>query len=270
MKPAKPLLSLAFAGCLVMAAMVVATAWAAPRGKQAWQDDFNGTSLDPGRWVVVSGNAPGYIANNHRGFFQPDRVSVANGYLVLKLTQEYGTVDGNSSGSISRGGAIYSKATYGYGTYEWHMRMSSTATAYNGGGIPVSGSISAGFNYVNDSQTEIDFEFAGNFPNRVYMVNWKNSDPSRDPAPTDSTYSIADVTGISDVFHTFKYVWERGRISYYVDGVLKATHTTNVPTAAAYFMINHWGANSPSFGGLATPGVTRCFYVDWVRYTPPR
>jgi len=33
-------------------------------------------------------------------------------------------------------------------------------------------------------------------------------------------------------------------------------------------MINHWGTNNPLWGGTATIGVERYFYVDWVRFTP--
>ena len=33
-------------------------------------------------------------------------------------------------------------------------------------------------------------------------------------------------------------------------------------------MINHWGTNSDGWGGPATPGVSRYFYVDSVSYTP--
>ena len=51
-------------------------------------------------------------------------------------------------------------------------------------------------------------------------------------------------------------------------GALQAVHKTNVPKAPAYFMINHWGTGSPNWGGAATVGVPRYFYVDWVSYTP--
>jgi hypothetical protein len=35
-------------------------------------------------------------------------------------------------------------------------------------------------------------------------------------------------------------------------------------------MINHWGTDNTFWGGLATFGVDRFFYVDWVRFTPPQ
>jgi beta-glucanase (GH16 family) len=250
---------------------VAAGVIAGPGGKQpppGWQDDFGANKVDKRRWVVASGRAPGYIPNLHIGYYQPDRVSVAGGILTMRLTQEMGLVGTNPNGVISRGALIYTKETYGYGTYEWGMRMSSTATSPFGDGVAESGSVSAGFIYVDNSQTEIDFEFSGNMPDTLYMVNWLNPNPASDPTVDNETWTSVGNLGITSNFHTYKFVWESGRISYYVDGVPKAEHTTNLPTAPAHFMINHWGTDSGNWGGTPSVGIPRYFYVDWVRYTP--
>jgi endo-1,3-1,4-beta-glycanase ExoK len=146
--------------------------------------------------------------------------------------------------------------------------MSSTAASPMGEGYPTSGSVSAGFIYVNNSQTEIDFEFSGKDPDALYMVNWLNPNPARDPTEANETYSFVQPFDSTSSFHTYKFIWQRGKISYYVDGILKAEHTTNVPSAPAYFMINHWGTDSGNWGGTAIVGTPRYFHVDWVRYTP--
>ena len=235
-----------------------------------WRDDFNGSTVDLTRWVVADGRAPGYRPANHIGYFQPNRVTLQDGYLVLRLTQQNDVVDGES-GVISLGGAIYSNKTYGYGTYQWRMRMSSTDTSPgNPGGLPISGSVSAGFNYDNNSQTEIDLEFGAHAPGVLYMVNWKNPDPSQDPKQEHSTYSTWPYDDLNNSFKTYKFVWTKNRISFYVDGEFRATHRTNVPTARAYFFISHWGSNSPWWGGMATVGTERYFYVDWASHTPSK
>lgn len=261
-----------FAGiviCALAATGALAADWRAAqpfgRAPAGWQDDFNGSSLDTNRWVIMTGQAPGYIANNHIGFFYPDHVWLSDGHLVLRLDQQYGQVGTNLAGVISVGGGISSKQTYGYGTFEWTMQMSSTATspsppAISNSGLPVSGSVSAGFIYVNNSQTEIDFEFCGDDPNTLFATNWKTVN--------NSTSYLVPAFALSGETHTFKFVWSRKSISYYLDGVLKAVSTTNVPSAPAYFMISHWGSNNPWFGGLATVDVTRYFYIDHVSYTP--
>jgi endo-1,3-1,4-beta-glycanase ExoK len=234
----------------------------------AFTDSFDGTKVDGTRWVIANGQAPGYIPGSHIGYYQPDRVKVSGGFLQIRLTQDYGTVDG-VGGVISRGGMVYSKQKCGYGTYEWKVRMSTTATSPSDiSGGPISGSVSAGFNYVNNSQTEIDFEFSAKDPETLWMVNWLNTNPKRDPTSQQETYSYLDPFDSTTYFHQYKYVWEPGKITFYVDNVQTSVHTTDVPSAAANFMINHWGTNGPGWGGYASVGVTRYYYIDSAKFTP--
>ena len=258
----------ALAGAVMVASLLLAggdSAQAAPPqrqnqapnrgggGAKAWVEDFSSSQLNTRFWVIASGRAPGYRAGAHIGYYEPSHVKIENGFLTMLLTQEPGTVDG-VSGTISRGALIYTKKKYGYGTYEWRVRMSSTATTPDGLGGPTSGSVSAGFNYVNNSETEIDFEFSGLDFDVLYMVNWKN--PTLNPLD------------VSDSFHTYRFVWEPTQISFYVDGTLKKVHTEHVPSAPAYFMINHWGTDSEWWGGYATIGIDRYYFIDRVSYTP--
>jgi len=244
---------------------------AAPPAKKscsAWSDDFTGTAVNPNLWVIASGQAPGYVPGIHIGYYVPANVSVSNGWLTLTLDQVAGTVDGKL-GVISSGALIYSVAKCGYGTYEWTMRMSSTATSPTVTGFPVSGSVSAGFNYVNNSQTEIDFEFSALTSDRLWMVNWLNTRPRTAPTADEETAtSLASFFPYNGV-HTYRFVWAPDIITYYVDGVQRgAPHTTNVPSTAAYIMINYWGTNSSGWGGPATLNAPRYFYIDRFSYTP--
>jgi beta-glucanase (GH16 family) len=269
------------AGLIVFAALFAGPCFAAGGGRKpgsdrkpssAWRDDFSGSTVNTQFWVVGTGQAPGYIPGYNLGNYDPTHVKIVSdgtgSYLQLLLTQETGTVDTNPAGVLSHGAIIYSKNTYGYGTYEWQMRMSSTSATPNGSGDSVSGSVSAGFTYVNNSQTEIDFEFSALDPDTLYMVNWLNPNPRQNPTDADRTYSTLYPLTVSTAFHDYKFVWKPGQITFYVDGVIQATHTTNVPTAPAYFMINHWGTDSGNWGGVASVGTPRYFYVDWVQYTP--
>jgi len=236
-------------------------------GFKAWVEDFGSSQLNTRFWVIASGRAPGYIPDYHIGYYEPAQVKIEKGILSMLLTQENGPVD-SGYGTISHGALIYTRKKYGYGTYEWTMRMSSTATAPTGPGVSTSGSVSAGFNYVNNSETEIDFEFSGLDPEILYMVNWNNPAPSTDPTGEDRTFWTIPLEDISDVFHIYKFVWEPGSISFYVDGRLIKVHTTHIPSAPAYFMINHWGTDSSGWGGTARVGTSRYFYIDRVSYTP--
>jgi beta-glucanase (GH16 family) len=232
----------------------------------AWQDNFQ--TLDLSRWTIASGSAPGSSTVNVAAF-DPNHVILTDpGVLRLTLTQVAGTING-TPGVYSYGGSLRTNFICGYGTYTWKMKMSSTALCADSScqGTAVSGSVSAGFIYVNNSQTEIDFEFQGQTPGYVYLVNWLNTKPHRDPTSRNETstpYAFNPIDGQ----HTYQFVWRQGRIDYYVDGILAATHTTNVPTAPAYFIMNHWGTNSTNWGGTATPGTTRYMYVTYASYAP--
>ena len=233
-----------------------------------WQDDFNTGQLSRSRWTIGTGQAPGYIPGQHLGDFQRKNVSLSSGMLSLALEQQIGTVDGNPSGVLSHGGIIYTNFACGYGTYEWRMRMSSTGNCPICSGAAVSGSVSAGFLYVNNSQTEIDLEFTATDPTTIWQINWLNPNPATDPTSADQTGTGISEPDVTNNFHTYKFVWAPGIITYYIDNVITATHTTNVPSAPAYFMITHWGADGPNWGGLATVGTTRYFYVSHASYSP--
>ena len=280
----KLLVSLVIPVMVTMALLSVAAGTAAA---QAWEDHFEGV-LDENRWTIEyegrpgqKFGAPGFIANTHVGYYLADaeHVKLDNGSLRLRLKQEQDGTLVTSSGAL-----IFTQQTYGYGTYEWRMRMSSTAATPYEGGFPTSGGVSAGFIYVNNSETEIDFEYSGHVLQdadssndaRIYMGNWHNQDPSTDPNEvTESTFSTPIVPGANTDFRTYKFIWKEGKITFFIYDdsgttlIYQTEQTTNVPSAPAHFMINHWGTNNPNgFGGGATIGVDRYFHVDWVKFTP--
>ncbi len=245
-----------------------------------WEDQFDGTLIGETRWRVLNEAAPGSVTGEHASYYRSSHAAVSNGYLSLVLTQDYGTVDDNPNGIISDGALLASRLTYGYGTYEWRMRLTSTATTPTGTGscsaAVLSGSVSAGFNFVNNSETEIDIEYSGHRPDLLYLANWNNLNPSVDPQPGQSTFTALTARAVlgrrhnwCDDFRTYKFVWEPARITFFINDQWQAEHTTNVPNSAAHFMIVIRGTNDASWGGTATIGTPRYLYVDWVRYTPP-
>jgi beta-glucanase (GH16 family) len=162
--------------------------------------------------------------------------------------------------ATSVGAEIRSKQLFGYGTYVWVARAASTSATPNGSGAAVSGSVTDVFNYMDNSQTEIDFEYEGQLPSTLEMTNYSGESNSQ----TSST-TVPDAAGS---FHEYKFIWSAAKIEFYVDGTLVSTHTQHVPSAPAAALINLWGTNSKSFGGVATGGVTRYLYVSSFSFTP--
>ena len=226
---------------------------AAPAGA-TFYDDFSKGSLDTSKWIPSNWGAPG------GGTFVPSYLDFSTGMLRIKVTQTY-----NSSGGIaSVGGELQSKNALGFGTYEWVMRAASTSSTPNGSGYTVSGQISSGFIFVNNSQTEIDSpEIEGQNPGTLWWTSWTSVNTKQS---TSSQAPFAPENG----FHSYKCVWTRTSIKFYVDGVLVSTHTGVVPQTPAYAMINHWGTNSTGWGGLATPNMTRYMFVRSFSFVPAK
>ena len=223
----------------------------APAGA-TFYDDFSKGSLDTSKWIPSNWGAPG------GGSFVPSYLDFSTGMLRIKVTQTY-----NSSGRIaSVGGELQSKNALGFGTYEWVMRAASTSSTPKGSGYTVSGQISSGFIFVNNSQTEIDSpEIEGQNPGTLWWTTWTSVNRKQS---TSSQAPFAPENG----FHSYKCVWTKTSIKFYVDGVLVSTHTGVVPQTPAYAMINHWGTNSTGWGGLATPNITRYMFVRSFSFVP--
>jgi len=222
----------------------------APAGA-TFYDDFSKGSLDTSKWIPSNWGAPG------GGKFVPSYLDFSTGMLRIKVTQT-----SSGGGVASVGGELQSKNALGFGTYEWIMRAASTSTTPNGSGYTVSGQISSGFIYVNNSQTEIDSpEIEGQNPGTLWWTSWTSVNTKQ---YTSTQASFAPENG----FHSYKCVWTKTSIKFYVDGVLVSTHTGVVPQTPAYAMINHWGTNSTGWGGLATPNVTRYMFVRSFSFIP--
>jgi beta-glucanase (GH16 family) len=220
----------------------------------AFSDTFSGGKLDSTKWFIDTGKAPGNIAGINHGTLSAEHVDLSTGMLRLTLTQ---SITGGLATSV--GAEIRSKRLLGYGTYVWVARAASTSPTPNGVGSTVSGTVTDLFNFVNNSQTEIDFEYEGQFPSILEMTNYATVSRSQS---TSTTVSGADKT-----FHEYKFMWSPTKIKFYVDGAVVSAHTQNIPSTPAAALINIWGTNSSSFGGIATDGISRYLYVSSFSYT---
>ena len=221
----------------------------------SFSDTFRGGTLNVTKWFTDTGNAPGNIKGVNKGTLSADHVDLSTGMLRLTLTQ---SVAGTLATSI--GAEIRSKQLFGYGTYVWVMRAASTSATPTGAGSAVSGTVTDVFNYVDNSQTEIDFEYEGKLPSTLEMTNYSTVPNNQGSSTT--------VPGADSSFHEYKFIWNPAMIEFYVDGTLVSKHTQHIPSAPAAALINLWGTNSKSFGGVATHGVTRYLYVSSFSYTP--
>ncbi len=194
-------------------------------------------------WTSSQGNAPGGTSFGTVGTLDPQQVSVGSD-LVLTLTQT------SQNGTIySVGAEVYTNQTFTYGTFEFTSRVANVA----------SGSTASGFIYARDSITEIDMEQVGNKPDAVDCTNWQGT----------SNFQDTQVFGFDQGnTHDFKIVWRSDHVDWYVDGQKIVSHTQAVPSSPAHFIFNLWGTNKSTWGGLASPDVTRYMYISNFKYTP--
>ncbi len=230
------------------------TGGAARSAPPGFSETFSGGALETSKWFIDTGRAPGNIDEVNRGTLTAGNVDLSSGMLRLSLTQK-----ASEAGTISTGAEIRSKQLFGYGSYVWVARAASTSATPRGPGSAVSGTVTDVFNFINDSETEIDFEYQGQTPATLEMTNY--STVAHNQATT------TPLPGADQSFHEYKFVWTAGKVEFYVDGTLVSTHTEHVPSAPAAVLINLWGTNLKEFGGIATHGVTSYLYVSSFSYT---
>jgi beta-glucanase (GH16 family) len=230
---------------------------------QTFSDNFSAGKLDTSKWEVATYKSPDSKLGLNSGVYVPETLYFSRGMLCIKVTQQKGGPDN----ILSYGGAIISKERFGFGTYEFVMRMSSTSATPDGLGTTVSGAISSGFVFYNNSESEIDLEFLGN-EDAIWITNWQNANPKNDPSDKMKQTDKISNRFLAADFHKYKLVWSPTSVKAYIDGTLVASHTEHIPQSPAYIILQHRGTNSNDWGGMATVGVTRYMYVKSVNFTP--
>ena len=154
-----------FAGAVLQCCSMIAQDKAMPAGSgrrqwlcrasPAFRDDFSGGNLDMTKWFVDTGRAPGNIAGVNNGTLSANHVDLSTGMLRLTLTQNRVRRDGHIGGcrdsfeEIVRLRNLYLGSACGLDLCSPHA------------GSAASGSVTDVFNFINDSESEIDFEYQG-------------------------------------------------------------------------------------------------------------
>lgn len=220
-----------------------------------WADEFNAAAIDPADWVVVDGAAN---VNNELEYYTPTDAYIENGALVLRSQQR------------SMGGRGYTSAEVRTGTkhdvsrgsaVEWRTQVPS------GKGIwPANWLVNTPCNGLGGCggawPPEIDvMEMRGSVPTDNVMTHWWGTYP----AQQHQTTTYTSPTDLSADFHTYRVEWYADSIIWYVDGVQRAKHTSNITTGTLQLVMNT--AVGGDFDG--TPNVSTVFpqyqRIDYVR-----
>lgn len=261
---------------------------AAGLGAPTFQDLFNYTSTSgafSSVWQIST-----YLGSNYAGggsnvqfaaknITFPINPNTNQPCLCLELSQ--------SSASASSGAEILTNQTFGYGTYEFCSRMASTSTTPNGTGSAASGGVSSTFLISNNNggtagYVEIDApECEGDHATWAEYDVWWNGNGSGDNAePSGPGFksqgagadTYLDIANMVTGFNYYGFVWSAGRLDFYLNGVLQGSLTgSKVPVPGTggntpSIDINHYGCNGSGWGGAASVGVNRFFYVQSAKF----
>lgn len=248
----------AFAGLLNL------TASPPPGYYLVWNDEFNGTSLDPTKWWAWIGPSQGAVNTTAA-------ITVTNGYLTITT---YTTNGINYSAIISSDGLF--RAEYGY--YESSVEFSDSAGEWSAYWIqsPTEGQI---IGNPSESGAEVDvcehrLYDAGNASNVNSQVQ---TSVHWDGYSTDEKTATSGLigSGLGTNFHTYGFLWTTTNYSFTIDGAASwstnAGHSdrTEVIMFSQEVNTNGWAGNTPAggYGNFLTS--TTFMNVDYFRYYAP-
>jgi len=205
-------------------------------------DDFD--NFDRSRWYVSDGWANGEWQNCT---WSKGQVSVANGIVTLGYEKK---PYNNREYSCAE---IQTTARFGYGVYEARMKTDE------GSGINA-----AFFSYTNSPHDEIDFEVLTKDTSKVSLNTYVSGKPHNG--------ATVEVPSGTTQFNHYAFVWEQGRLRWYINGKLVHEATgANLPNNPQKIFFSHWGSGTFTdwMGAFADPGRKLKMEVDWVAYTAP-
>ena len=213
------------------------------KGRLAWRDEFNGTSLDTAKWNYDYGNgtqynslAPGW-GNAEKQWYMPSNAKVENGLLVIEARKDAG---GNySSAKITTKGTLSSD---GYTTYPQKKFLGVSTGAVE---ARIKGPRGTGFwpafwmlganvdrysGYENigwPRSGEIDiYEMNGsNMSSHGQVIHYFNPSTGSNSRTGTGNYVVPNM---ADDFHVYGVEWNKTGVRFYFDGEYKE-HPTNGP-----------------------------------------
>lgn len=236
-----------------------------PSWTLSWSDEFDGTSLDAGKWVFDIGNSNGW-GNAESEYYtdRPQNLTIENGNLVIHALQE------------SYGGKTYTSArikTYGkfsqaYGRVEARIRI-----PYGQGLWPAFWMLGDDINTAGWPQCG-ELDIMENIGKEPAIVHGTAHGPGYSGSNgIGASYSLPGNTRFADDFHVYAIEWEPAAVRWYVDNALYKTLTPKDLPANAKWVFDHpffillnvaVGGSWPGYPD-ATTVFPQTMQVDYVR-----
>src|ERR1022692_418533 len=237
-----------------------------PQWNIVWDDEFNGTAINPGIWAFETGNNGGW-GNSELEYYtsRTNNAYVAGGLLhIVAQKESYNTASYTSARMKTQG----HYATPTYGRFEWRAKLPAgvgmwPALWMMGTNFPSVGWPSCG---------EIDV-VENNGANPAFVQGSLHSNGG-DPT------AIYNFTGGGSTtnFHTYLLDWEPGSIKWFVDGQLYETQSSQAPFNASFFFLMNLAVGGQYLGyptisqinaGTIFPAEMQVDYVRIYEQTAP-
>lgn len=250
--------------------LIMTTSLAQPSGwRLVWNDDFEGTRLDPTKWEPeVNGWGGG---NEELQYYtdRPENIELSGGRLRIVARREAFTGPEGSRAFTSARLRTKGRAAWTYGRFEVRARVPCGQGIWPAvwllpehnryGGWAASG--------------EIDLlETVGNRPNEVFgTLHYGGSWPKN--VHSGKTY-VLPAGRVDDGFRVYALEWTAGEFRWFVDGVCYQTQTEwgtdTAPYPAPFDQSFHLILNVAVGGRLpGNPDATTAFpavlEIDWIR-----
>jgi beta-glucanase (GH16 family) len=255
--------------CFIMALLPVAHAAEPKKWNLVWQDEFDGSAIDPAKWEFEV-NAWGG-GNNELQYYtaRPENARVENGVLLITARRETFTGPEGTREFTSARLRTRNRGDWTYGRFEIRAKLPI------GQGIwPAIWMLPTDNVYGTWAASgEIDImEYLGQKPNEVfgtlhYGAKWPKN------THTGQTTKLEKGT-FHDDFHVFAMEWEPGEIRWYVDDRHYQTqtkwhtegHTFPAPFDQRFHLLLNLavGGNLPGAPDKTTP-FPQVLAVDYVR-----
>ena len=239
---------------------LVSLCWVAGFGQVIFEENFEGSELNMEHWSYEEGDGCPNLCgwgNNEQQVYDRKQVTIEDGKLVI-------TAEKSSNGYVSGKINTKDKVEFQYGIIEVRAKLP------RGKGMwPAIWMLGADIENVSwPASGEIDvMEYVGRDPGVVHSS-------LHTPASHGNTVNTRKTSwdGIEDDFHTYKAVWTKESISFFIDDQLVYEFVPEVYDQAHYpfqkpfyLLINL--AVGGNFGGqeIDDGALPAKFYIDWVR-----
>jgi len=230
--------------------------------KVIFQDDFNGNELNMKHWNYEEGDGCPDLCgwgNNEEQTYDRQYVEVKDGNLVITAVKKH---DQYYSGKINSRDNV----EFTYGVIEVRAKVATTKGLW-----PAIWMLGADISEVSwPASGEIDIlEYIGREPGKVFTS-------LHTPASHGNTINTkkTKIEGIEEGFHTYKAIWTKDYIEFFVDDQLVYKFTPEQYDAKHfpfrkdfYFLINMAVGGNLGGANINDKALPDKFYVDYIKVT---